>query len=125
MTKRDISNNRDIEILVNSFYQKVRVNPVIGHIFTDVAQVNWELHLPKMYAFWSGILFGEHHYSGNPMLKHIELSKLTAMTEVEFSEWLELFTQTTDELFEGTKSEEVKVRAANIARLMLHKIQTQ
>lgn len=37
------------------------------------------------------------------MLKHIELSKLTPMTEIQFSEWLLLFTQTTDELFEGKK----------------------
>ena len=123
--KHDLSDTGDIETLVNRFYQKVRSNPVIGHIFNDVAKVNWELHLPKMYAFWAGVLFGEQQYRGNPMLKHIELSKLTHMSEVEFSEWLQLFNQTTDELFEGAKAEEAKIRAANIARLMLHKIQTQ
>jgi hemoglobin len=123
--KHDISDTDDIETLVNRFYQKVRLNPVIGPIFSDVAKLNWEYHLPKMYAFWAGVLFGEPQYSGNPMLKHIELSKHTDMTEVEFSEWLRLFNQTTDELFEGAKSEEAKTRAANIARLMLHKIQTQ
>ena len=58
------------------------------------------------------------------MQKHIELSKLTAMTETQFSEWLLIFTQTTDELFEGIKADEAKTRAANIARLMLYKIQT-
>lgn len=122
--KNDITNKPDIELLVNTFYDKVKTNKIIGHIFNDVAKVDWEHHLPKMYSFWASLLLGEHSFSGNPMQKHIALSKLTTMSEVEFSEWLSLFIQTTDELFEGEKAEEAKTRAANIARLMLHKIQT-
>lgn len=122
--KNDITNKPDIELLVNTFYDKVKTNKIIGHIFNDVAKVDWEHHLPKMYSFWASLLLGEHSFSGNPMQKHIALSKLTTMSEVEFSEWLSLFIQTTDELFEGEKAEEAKIRAANIARLMLHKIQT-
>lgn len=122
--KNDITNKPDIELLVNTFYDKVKTNKIIGHIFNDVAKVNWEHHLPKMYSFWASLLLAEHSFSGNPMQKHIALSKLTTMSEVEFSEWLSLFIQTTDELFEGEKAEEAKTRAANIARLMLHKIQT-
>ena len=122
--KNDITNKPDIELLVNTFYDKVKTNKIIGHIINDVAKVDWEHHLPKMYSFWASLLLGEHSFSGNPMQKHIALSKLTTMSEVEFSEWLSLFIQTTDELFEGEKAEEAKTRAANIARLMLHKIQT-
>ncbi|MCB0435369.1 MAG: group III truncated hemoglobin [Mangrovimonas sp.] len=122
--KNDITNKHDIELLVNTFYDKVKTNKIIGHIFNDVAKVDWEHHLPKMYSFWASLLLAEHSFSGNPMQKHIALSKLTTMSEVEFSEWLSLFIQTTDELFEGEKAEEAKTRAANIARLMLHKIQT-
>lgn len=122
--KNDITNKPDIELLVNTFYDKVKTNKIIGHIFNDVAKVDWEHHLPKMYSFWASLLLAEHSFSGNPMQKHIALSKLTTMSEVEFSEWLSLFIQTTDELFEGEKAEEAKTRAANIARLMLHKIQT-
>lgn len=122
--KNDITNRDDIKLLVDTFYNKIKANPVIGHIFNDIAKVDWEHHLPKMYSFWASLLLGEHSFSGNPMQKHIALSKLTTMSEVEFSEWLSLFIQTTDELFEGEKAEEAKTRAANIARLMLHKIQT-
>ncbi len=122
--KRDIAERKDIEVLINSFYAKVKTNKTIGYIFTDVAKVNWEEHLPKMYSFWASLLLEENSFSGNPMLKHIELGKQTAMTATEFTEWLLLFSQTVDELFEGDKAEEAKTRAANIARLMLHKIQT-
>lgn len=122
--KNDITNKPDIELLVNTFYDKVKTNKIIGHIFNYVAKVDWEHHLPKMYSFGASLLLGKHSFSGNPMQKLIALSKLTTMSEVEFSEWFSLFIQTTDELFEGEKAEEAKTRAANIARLMLHKIQT-
>lgn len=120
--KKDIKDRADVELLVNSFYDKAKVNPVIGYIFSEVAKVDWNAHLPRMYAFWASILLGEQSFTGNPMQTHIELSKLTALTETEFNEWMSLFTQTVNELFEGNKAEEAKFRADNIARLMLHKI---
>lgn len=122
--KSDITNRKDIELLVNTFYEKIRSNPVLGYIFDDVAKINWETHLPKMYSFWASILLDEHSFSGNPMQKHIALSKLTEITDKEFSEWLHLFTVTVDELFFGENSNEAKLRAGNIARLMLHNIQS-
>jgi hemoglobin len=121
--KRDIENREDVVLLVNSFYEKVNENKLLAPIFNDVAKINWEEHLPKMYSFWASLLLGEHSFSGNPMMKHVELSKLATMTSAEFSEWLILFHQTVDELFEGSRADEAKTRAANIARLMLHKIE--
>ncbi|MBP6516520.1 MAG: group III truncated hemoglobin [Chitinophagales bacterium] len=122
--KKDIYNREDVELLVDTFYDKVKANATIGYIFNDIAKVDWENHLPLMYSFWASILLGEHSFSGNPMYKHIQLSKIAPMTDKEFSEWLKIFIQTTDELFEGEKAEEAKTRASNIARLMLHKINT-
>ncbi len=122
--KKDLYNREDVELLVDTFYDKVKANATIGYIFNDIAKVDWENHLPLMYSFWASILLGEHSFSGNPMDKHIQLSKIAPMTDKEFSEWLKIFIQTTNELFEGEKAEEAKTRASNIARLMLHKINT-
>lgn len=124
MISPDISTREDVELLVNTFYEKVKANPVIGYKFDEVAKVNWETHLPKMYSFWASLLLNEHSFVGNPMQKHIALSKLTSMAAVDFSEWLKLFTETVNELFEGEKAEEAKKRAASIACVMLHKIET-
>lgn len=121
--KKDIESAADIELMVNSFYNVVKSNSILGPIFKDVAKVDWQTHLPKMYSFWSSLLLGEHSYSGNPMVKHIALSKITPLTETEFSTWLLLFNRTVDLHFQGSKAEEAKSRAANIARLMLHKIE--
>ncbi len=122
--KSDITSRKDIELLVDTFYEKVRNNPELGYIFEDVAEINWGTHLPRMYSFWASILLGDHSYSGNPMQKHIALSKLTTITDKEFSMWLTLFRETVDELFSGERAKQAKVRADNIARLMLHNIQT-
>lgn len=123
--KHDITAREDVELLVNTFYSKVNENATLSPIFNEISKVDWPHHLPKMYSFWSSLLLGEQSYTGNPMVKHIDLSRQTDMTEVQFSTWLLLFNQTVNELFAGDKAEEAKSRAANIARLMQHKIHTQ
>ncbi len=121
--KNDIKTRQDIILLVDTFYDKVKKEPTLGYIFDQVAKVDWSKHLPVMYSFWSSILLGEKSFGGNPMKKHIELGKITPMTEVEFSAWKKIFTETVYELFEGDKANEAVVRAENIARLMLFKIE--
>lgn len=123
MTNKDLTTRDDVELLVNSFYEKVKVNEKIGFIFSDVANVDWENHLPTMYSFWASILLGEHSYSGQPMVTHVQLSKKVSMDESVFNEWLTLFHQTVDEHFEGPTAEMAKKRAVHIARNMIHKIQ--
>ena len=49
--KKDIENRTDIELLVRSFYDKVKIDDTIGYIFNDIAKVDWEKHLPVMYNF--------------------------------------------------------------------------
>lgn len=118
----DITHRDDIVLLVNQFYVKVKSNPVLGPIFIEVAELDFEAHLPIMYNFWASQLLGEGSYQGNPMIPHLQLAKLTTMGETQFNEWLSLFEETMDELFSGEKAEEAKMKAGNIARLMLHKI---
>lgn len=124
MVKKDIQNREDIELLVNTFYDKIRTNAILGYIFNDVAKLDWEHHLPRMYSFWASLLLDEQSFSGNPMAKHISLSRKTAMTSKEFNEWVSLFHQTVDELFYGQRANEAKIRAKNIARTFLNKIES-
>lgn len=44
--KKDITSFEDIRLLVDSFYEKVRNDEVIGFLFDEVARVDWERHLP-------------------------------------------------------------------------------
>lgn len=119
--KAAIKNRDDIEKLVNAFYDKIKTDDKIGYFFTDIAKVNWEDHLAKMYDFWDNILFYNGNYTGNPIVKHKELHQKSKMNEVHFQHWNALFNKTVDELFAGEKAEEVKKRAANIAMAMMYK----
>ena len=120
----DITDRQDVITLVDSFYRQVREHPLLEPIFNEVAKVDWTAHLPKMYSFWATLLLGENSYSGNPMLPHLDLSRKATLDEEAFNAWKQLFNQTVDNLFAGTKAEEAKERAGNIARLMLHKVQS-
>jgi hemoglobin len=123
--KKDIVNETDIKLLVDSFYNKVLRNPVIGFIFTEVAQLSLEKHMPVMYAFWGSILLGSQTYTGNPMAKHFELDNKTTLTAQHFAEWLLLWESTVNELFAGEKANEAIARAKNIAAVMQYQIQQQ
>ncbi|TDB63610.1 group III truncated hemoglobin [Arundinibacter roseus] len=118
----DIQNRTDVENLVNTFYEKVRADATIGMIFNEVAHVDWPSHLPKMYDFWESILFGTGQYRGRPMPPHFKLNEHHPFKPEYFDAWLALFYQTVDELFEGEKATEAKVRAVNIAAVMEHRI---
>ena len=120
--KTDIKNRKDIELLVNEFYNKVKTDVVIGYIFTEVAIVNWEKHLPRMYDFWENSIFYTGTYEGNPMELHKHLHRIMPLTTEHFAQWNKLFTTTVDELFVGEKANLAKQRAVSISTVMQIKI---
>lgn len=97
--------------IVDSFYAKVRADSLIGPIFTDIAKVDWQEHLPKLYNFWEDLLFGTDNYRGRPFPPHMKLN----LKPEHFQRWLELFHSTVDEYYFGQKAEEIKSRATRIA----------
>jgi hemoglobin len=120
--KRDIASKEDIKLLVDSFYEKIKADEIIAYFFNDVAQVNWEKHLPVMYSFWENVLFHQGGYSGNPMVQHQQLHRKSPLSADHFRRWLQLFTQTVDDLFKGNHAEIIKQRAGNIATVMQIKL---
>ena len=117
-TRQDIQSDNDVILMVDTFYERVQADEILGPIFNDVARVNWELHLPKMYAFWEAVLFGKPGFKGNPLAKHLELAQLTPLTNREFGRWVDLFHATIDDLFLGPMAEGAKLRAERIALVM-------
>lgn len=120
---KDIETRNDIESLVDAFYRKVTEDETIGFFFNDIAKVNWDIHLPKMYQFWESLLFGAASYKGNPMAKHFPINEIEAMEKFHFEHWLKLWTETVNELFQGTKADEAIYKANNIANLMAYKME--
>lgn len=119
MALQDISNIEDIKLLVNTFYEKVQKDDLIGPIFNEKMLGRWPEHLEKMYRFWQTLLLEEHTYSGSPFPPHKHLP----VDQTHFDRWMEIFTETVDSLFVGKLAEEAKIRAANMGYMFNYKIE--
>ena len=115
---KDILVLDDIKKMVNEFYEKVRIDDLIGPIFNRIIQDNWPVHLEKMYRFWQTVLLNERTYSGQPFMPHAKLP----VEKRHFDRWLELFRKTVDTHFVGEKADEAKWRAERMALLFNSKI---
>ncbi|MEP6946944.1 MAG: group III truncated hemoglobin [Acidobacteriota bacterium] len=120
-TKTDIRDRADIDKLMLSFYSRALADPLIGFIFTDVAQLNLDHHLPVIGDFWETIVFQTGAYAShgrNPLMVHGELAGKTPLLPEHFQRWLVIFHETTDELFAGERANFIRDRAEAIAGRM-------
>lgn len=116
--KKDIETKEDIMIFVNSFYNHVKRDKVLGPIFNDIAKIDWNKHLPRMYDFWETILLDKATYSGNTLKAHTDLNKKFQFLGSHFDHWLILFKTTIDEFYEGPVAQQAKNRAESIATVI-------
>jgi hemoglobin len=110
----DIHTEEDIEMLVHTFYAKVRADEILSPVFNAVIKGDWDAHLQKMCDFWGTLLLYTRKYMSDPMTKHMPLP----LERQHFERWLTLFNATIAQLFEGPTANEAKRRAGNIARVM-------
>lgn len=120
--KNDIENRTGIELMVNTFYDKVKRDEKLGPLFNEVMGDQWNRHLEKMYDFWENILFQAGNYAGNPMATHLQLHQSHPLTAALFNRWKELFLETVNGLFAGPHAETVCQRAISMAAVMQIKI---
>ncbi|WP_442587678.1 group III truncated hemoglobin [Pedobacter sp. AW31-3R] len=115
----DLKNKDDIRIVVDGFYDKVRIDPMLGPVFSKAITGDWQPHLEKMYAFWDSILFSVPGFNGNPFAKHVPL----LIGQAHFDQWLVLFEETMDDNFSGPVAEEAKKRAQLIAHIFVSRLE--
>ncbi|MBW7675425.1 group III truncated hemoglobin [Chryseobacterium chendengshani] len=120
---KKLESREDIELLVNSFYEKVVKDETIGFFFKEIMKVDWEQHLPKMYSFWETILFGQMSYKGNPMQKHFPINEIQPLEKHHFERWLALWKLTIEENFTGENASMAITKSENIANLMSYKME--
>lgn len=78
-----------IRTLVDTFYDSVRSDDLLGPIFARHV-ADWSMHLPKMYAFWSTVVLRTGRYAGRPLEAH---QRLPGLTQNHFDRWLALWTE--------------------------------
>ncbi len=99
-----------IETLVRGFYDRARLDPVIGPVFAEHVQ-DWEPHIARMCQFWSSVALLTGRYHGQPMAKHVPLP----VDARHFDRWLALFEATARELCPPAAAEHFIDRARRIA----------
>ncbi|HET9721376.1 MAG TPA: group III truncated hemoglobin [Solirubrobacteraceae bacterium] len=111
----DIESREDCERLVREFYTRALTDPVIGFLFTDVAHLDLEAHVPRITSFWETILLGAQSYRGGAFAPHAALNAKVRLRGGHFERWVWLWAQTVDELFAGARAELAKHHARRVA----------
>lgn len=119
----DINSPEDIKLLVNKFYDGVKQDSILGHIFHEIIGEDWSHHLPIMYRFWETVLLNTTGYTGNAVQKHITVDKRIPLEQKHYDQWLLLWKKTIDSLFAGEVAENAKKRASMMMQLIAMKVQ--
>lgn len=122
MKKLDCREN--INLLVKTFYAKVRQDELIGEFFNRTID-DWPHHFEQLTDFWEGNLLLKPIFRGRPGSKHIMVDRSFngTISKEHFDRWLQLWHQTLDESFEGEQVEQAKTIAGRAALMFLSKIE--
>lgn len=82
-----------IDLVVERFYARVRLHPVLGQVFAAHVK-DWPTHEAKIARFWRNAILFERGYDGNPMQVH---SAAGNVRPGMFDPWLALFDATLTE----------------------------
>ena len=118
----DIRNRDDIAVLVEDFYTRGFADPLLGHIFVDVAQMDLAEHMPRMCDFWETVIFRAGLYKRNALQVHVALHAKEPLTAEHFGRWVDLWHATIDDHFTGENAEHAKVQGARIAWSMSRRL---
>ena len=122
----DIATTADCERLVRAFYGKAMEDEKIGWLFTEVAELDLEEHIPKIASFWATNLLGAKSYSGGAFGVHGRLhQKAGGLGQAHFERWLVLWCQTVDEMYDGPIAAAAKVHALRVANAFYGRLQLQ
>lgn len=119
MSKQEITSRIEVQLLVETFYGKVRKDEILGPIFNGII-TDWESHLKLLTDFWETQLFLKRKYHGNPVTAHQEVDDQMnhSITPEHFGLWLNLWFATIDELFDGENAWIAKNRAQKMSTML-------
>lgn len=109
--RAELSSRADIDRLVEHFYERAMVDPLLAPVFEVLAIVGLDDHLVVVGDFWEQILFRTTRYEGAFTPVHRALHGKYGLTPVRFERWRELWHESVDELFTGVDADRAKSKA--------------
>lgn len=86
----------ELATLVDRFYEKVRVDPELGPVFSPAVH-DWVQHKQRLTTFWCSVARRSNSYRGNPMAAH----QRHPVRAEHFDRWLTLWRATCIEVLDG------------------------
>ena len=112
----DIENRDDCERLVRAFYGRALEDPIIGFIFTDVAQLDLEAHVPEITSFWETVLLGVPSYRGGAFRPHAALHMRVPLRRAPLRPLARAVARDGRLAVRGERAELAKAHAVRVAR---------
>ncbi|ADU13619.1 group III truncated hemoglobin [Asticcacaulis excentricus] len=105
----------DLRNLVERFYERARRDALLGPVF-EAAVDDWPAHFDMLTAFWSMVMNGPRPdmpvFKGRPLPKHLALP----LKHQHFDRWLDLWADTTAEVFDTVRAEALREKAWRIGQ---------
>ena len=107
----------NINKMVIRFYTKILNDETVGPFFIaklgdDLKNDFWKPHIEILTNFWASIALGDQNYRGSPFAPHLQIGGLERST---FDQWLKLFFETLDSIYEPHIADLFKQRSTIIA----------
>lgn len=96
------------------FYREIIFDEVLDPVFTEVAEVDWNEHIPKLVDYWCQILLRTGDYAGPIMAAHRELQSLDPIRSEHCDRWYALWVSSVDSSWSGPVAEHAKDHAASV-----------
>ncbi len=116
----------NLNTLVVQFYAKVVKDDLIGPIFievlgNDLKSETWKAHIQLLTNFWAAIALGETEYNGSPFAPHVQFKDRLSIKA--FEQWLKLFFETLNTIYEPEIAQQFLARSKNIAGNFIRNLQ--
>lgn len=110
-------NKENLNRMVVSFYSKILNDDIVGPFFieklgSDLKSEEWKAHIELLTNFWASIAIGDTEYRGNPFAPHMHLNGLS---RAAFTQWLVVFFETVDSVYEPQIANFFKQRSETVA----------
>lgn len=122
MVSADLDSRARIHDLVVGFYREVVFDDLLAPVFTEVAEVDWSLHIPKLIDYWCRVLLGEPGYDGFILGAHRQVHEMAAFRAEHVDRWYGLWVEAVDGGWRGPIAERAKAHAARIAAVLARRL---
>lgn len=121
-TDGDLDSRTAVHDLVVEFYREIVFDEVLDPVFSEVAEVDWGSHIPKLVDYWCQILLRSGDYAGPIIAAHREVHAMQPIRAEHCDRWYALWVRSVDSRWSGPVADHAKAHAASVMSAMAKRI---